>query len=71
MEYITNMLATVRKELRRKQGNWPFIAKRAGVSYSFVAHVANGHTPDPGVRRLQKVLNVLKKIEDGGIKLPD
>lgn len=71
MNYIPNMLATVRKELQRYKGYWPFIADKAKVSYSFIAHTSSGHTPDPGVVRLQRVLDVLWKIDQGKLKLPE
>lgn len=70
MEYMPNILGTLRKELHRRKGYWPFIAKRAGVSYSFIAHVAGEVTDDPKLTGVQRVLDVLYKIETGKIKLP-
>lgn len=71
MDYMPNMLGTVRKELNKHKGHWPEIARRAKVSYSFVAHIAAGFTEDPRVSRLQRLLNVLKQISDGKIVLPN
>jgi len=67
MEYINNMLATIKKELHRRKGQWPDIARNAGVSYSFVAHVANNHTENPRIQECQRVLNELKRRTDADI----
>lgn len=69
MDYM-NIKATLIKGLRRYKGHWPFIAQEAGVSYTFITHTVAGRTKDPRIGCVQKVLDVLKQIEDGKIKLP-
>jgi len=67
--YHPNVLAAVRKGLEKHKGIWPQIARLSDVSYSYLAHVASGYTPDPGIVRVQRVWDTLHKIETGKIKI--
>ena len=53
------MLRYVRKNLERHRGDWPEIARTAGVSYSWVSHVMQGTTPNPRIKQVQAIYNVL------------
>lgn len=63
MEHVSDVLGIVVTELNNRKGSWRSLAKKAGVSYSFVAHIASGHTPDPRISGVQKVYDVLKDTE--------
>jgi len=57
-----NMLATMKKALERNRGNWPAIAIKAKVSYSWLIHVMSGHTKNPRIQECQRVLDVLHRM---------
>jgi len=69
MKHI-NIKKTLIETLNKHRGNWPFIAAKAGVSYSWVTHVVSGHTPNPRVDECQRVLDILKKIDDEKLQFP-
>ena len=66
-----NIQPTLKKTLHKYKGQWPFIAREAGVSYSWMVHVMAGRTPNPRVNQVQAVLDVLQKIEEGELAIPE
>ena len=38
-----------------RKGDWPDLAKEAGVSYSWLVKFMGGEIPNPGVRTLKKL----------------
>jgi hypothetical protein len=58
------MLRYVRKNLQSRRGDWPDIAKKANVSYSWVTHVMQGKTPNPRIIQVQSVYNVLYDMQN-------
>lgn len=59
----------LRKNVEQRRGKWPKIAAEAGVSYSWLVQVMNGKTPNPQVKQVQKVVDVLRKVERGELLL--
>lgn len=49
----------VRAELNRRRGTWPEIAIANDVSYSWIAKLAAGSIPDPGVRKIERLHHYL------------
>jgi len=66
---IIKIKATLKKNLEKRRGHWPKIAREADVSYSWIIHVMSGNTKNPRVEEVQRVLDVLKKVEDGKLAL--
>lgn len=42
-------------QLRERKGQWPSVAERTGVSYSWITKFAQGRIPNPGVATLRKL----------------
>ena len=42
-------------ELYRRQGDWPEIAKAAGISYSWLCKFAQRKIPNPGIESLSQL----------------
>lgn len=42
-------------QLRRRQGEWPDIAKAAGLSYSWLCKFAQNKIPNPGIESLAQL----------------
>lgn len=42
-------------KLHSRRGNWPAIARRAGVSYSWIVKFANAKIPDPRLGSLERL----------------
>lgn len=51
----------VRKELERRLGEWRTVAKKSGVSYSWISKFVNGHIPNPGHTTLVRLAKFLMK----------
>jgi len=66
---IINIKATLKKNLEKRRGHWPRIAREADVSYSWIIHVMSGNTKNPRVEEVQRVLNVLVRVEEGKLAL--
>lgn len=49
----------VRDLLQARRGDWPCIAQRADVSYSWLSKFFNGHIKNPGFATLKKLHAVL------------
>lgn len=62
MEHVKDVLGKVRDGLQTHKGKWPVIAHNAGVSYSFIAHIASGHTKDPRISGVQRVYDALNDL---------
>lgn len=64
-----DILGSAKRALEKHRGNWPKIAYKADVSYSWLAKVAEGKTQNPRITELQKLITTLDKIDRGRIKL--
>ena len=51
----------IRSRLEARRGEWPDIAKQAGVSHSWLSQFMRGLIPNPGIRTLEKLDAVLPK----------
>lgn len=49
----------IRAQLEQRRGEWPEIAKRSGVSHSWLSKFTNHRIPNPGLRTLEKLAAVL------------
>lgn len=56
----TKLDTVIRNRLAARKGDWLEIAKRAGVSHSWMSKFMNGHIPNPGIRTLEKLNAALK-----------
>ncbi|WP_429941999.1 hypothetical protein [Achromobacter xylosoxidans] len=50
----------VRELLHARRGGWLDIAMRAKVSHSWISKFVNGHIPNPGYGRLQRLAELLE-----------
>lgn len=49
----------LKARLARVKGDWPVIAKRAGLSYSWICKFAIGQIDNPGYETLRKLNSAL------------
>lgn len=54
------MLERVIRGLQSRKGQWRSIAEASGVSYSWLAKVAQGHIKNPSIRQLESVDSYLR-----------
>ena len=54
-----NLLQDVIYALNARKGDWPAIAVQADVSYSWLTKLAQGKIPNPGVRTIERLYQVL------------
>lgn len=59
------MLEQTKGRLRLHEGNYAEISRRTGVSYSSLVKLAQGHTGNPTVESLQRVIDALDVFEGG------
>ena len=57
------MLDRVIRGLNNRKGQWPTIAAATGVSYSWIAKVAQGHIKNPAIKQLEAVDSWLREAE--------
>lgn len=57
----------VHDALEARRGDWPTVAERAGVSYSWLSKFANGRIRNPGFETLTKLRHYFKthKVKKG------
>lgn len=55
------MLERVVRGLQARKGQWKVIATACGVSYSWLAKVAQGHITNPSIRQLEAVDSYLRE----------
>lgn len=51
---------SLRAELEQRRGEWPAIARRCEVSYSWVSKFVRGQIPNPGYATLKRLHSELK-----------
>lgn len=56
------MLERVVRGLQARKGQWKIIASACGVSYSWLAKVAQGHIANPSIRQLEAVDSYLREV---------
>lgn len=54
-----NLLKDVIDALNARKGDWPAIAVQADVSYSWLTKLAQRKIPNPGVRTIERLYQVL------------
>jgi len=64
MDALT-LLEQTKGRLRLHEGNYAEISRRTGVSYSSLVKLAQGHTGNPTVESLQRVIDALDVFEGG------
>ena len=65
-----NLLQFTKDELTKYRGAWPWIAERAGVSYSFITHMMQGTRTRLYIDSLQKLADTLVDIANGDLPIP-
>lgn len=55
------MLEEVIAYLETMRGHWPRISRETGLTYDWLARVAQGRIPDPGVRKIQVLHDYAKQ----------
>lgn len=58
---MANILDTVIDDLQRRKGDWPAIAEKADVSYSWLTKFAQGKINNPGIRTVDRLKTILRK----------
>lgn len=53
----------VLEQLQSSKGNWPAVAKKAGVSYRTLKKIATGEIASPRIRNLEKLVEYFRDIE--------
>lgn len=49
-------------ELKATKGNWPSVAKSAGVSYRTLKKIATRATVSPGIKNLEKLAEYFRSL---------
>ncbi|WP_282265556.1 hypothetical protein [Stenotrophomonas sp. PS02298] len=62
MDALT-LLEQTKERLRQHEGDYAEISRRTGVSYSSLVKLAQGHTGNPTVDSLQRVIDALDLFE--------
>lgn len=57
-----NLHEPVIDALQACKGCWPEIARKAGVSYSWVCKIASGEIPDPRIKGVEKIAKTMKEM---------
>lgn len=52
---LPNIDIQLRQALNSRKGEWPALAKRSGVSYSWLCMFARGEIPNPGYATMTKL----------------
>jgi transcriptional regulator with XRE-family HTH domain len=58
---MESMHETVLKGLEATKGNWPEVARRAGVSYRTLKKIATGEISSPRVNNLEKLASYFRE----------
>jgi hypothetical protein len=51
--------------LQATKGNWPTVAKAAGVSYRTLKKIATKDTVSPGIKNLERLATYFRDAADG------
>ena len=51
-----NTVTVIRTRLQDRRGQWPDIARAAGLSYWWVMKVGQGTIKEPGIRKVEKLV---------------
>lgn len=64
--------AALLSKLKSSRGTWPDVARRAGVSYSWVVKFANDKIPDPRLGSLERLEQALSStpVTPSGVSAP-
>jgi hypothetical protein len=52
----------VLERLQQEKGNWPAVAKGAGVSYRTLKKIATRDTVSPGIKNLEKLAEYFQSL---------
>tara|TARA_R110001599_G_scaffold339851_1_gene559740 strand:- start:30496 stop:30705 length:210 start_codon:yes stop_codon:yes gene_type:complete len=63
-----NLLEYVTSNLKAHVGSWPKIAEKTGVPYHTITKIASGKTKDPGISKIQSLVDYFREIEISGNK---
>jgi transcriptional regulator with XRE-family HTH domain len=58
---MESMHETVLRGLEETKGNWPEIARRAGVSYRTLKKIATGEIASPRINNLEKLATYFRE----------
>lgn len=58
-----NLLEYVTSNLKAQVGSWPKIAKKTGVPYHTITKIASGKTKDPGISKVQSLVDYFRELE--------
>jgi hypothetical protein len=63
MGVTETLLNYVRRQLHDRKGEWPKIAKKTQLDYSWITKLAQGRIPDPGVNKVEKLADYFRANE--------
>jgi len=55
----TRTIETLKARLASRKGRWPDVAKLSGVPISTVRKIAQGHTANPRIETVDRILHAL------------
>lgn len=65
-----SLLHKMKTRLSAAKGRWPSIAATAGVDYVWLFKVMQGRIKDPGVTRVERVINALDLLDSADLPQP-
>jgi hypothetical protein len=57
------LLGQMKSRLALAKGRWPLICATAGVDYVWLTKVMQGRIKDPGVFRVERVIDALNRLD--------
>lgn len=60
----TPLLDQMKSRLTAVKGQWPAVCVQAGVDYVWLFKVMQGRIKDPGVTRVERVINALDRMDN-------
>ena len=62
--YRKNLLNHVKEKLKTHVGSWPKIAEKTGVPYHTLTKIASGKTRDPGISKVQALVDYFSEKDN-------
>lgn len=57
------LLDQMKSRLAAAKGSWPLVCETAGVDYVWLTKVMQGRIKDPGVFRVERVIEALNQLD--------
>jgi len=58
---MVNLYEEVASKLNAHRGRWPELGRMANVSHSWICKIAKKKIPDPGYRRLSRLMTAMEE----------